>query len=282
MFERATGSTVGGGGKTAPFPYQRALAEMAEWPEALSVPTGAGKTAAVALGWLYRRRFAPEATRRKTPRRLALCLPMRALATQTNAVVRGWLRALDLLDEGVELARGDGVGVHLLMGGEAPDAWHLHPERDAILIGTQDMLLSRALNRGYAQSRFLWPWTYALVMNDCQWVFDEVQLMGVGLATGLQLAAFRRAFGTFGPADALFMSATLDGRWLATVDHAQPDRVLTLTEADLAVPALERRRRAIKRLERGRTVIDKDCEGALAREIVTRHRPGTRTIVVMN
>lgn len=177
LFFRATQRT--------PFPYQRALALAGDLPEALSAPTGAGKTAAVVLAWVYRRRFSPPAVRRATPRRLVLCLPMRTLATQTADAVTTWLRALDLHDEGTDLDRGDGVGVHLLMGGHAPDAWHLHPERDAVLVGTQDMLLSRALNRGYGQSRFLWPWLYALVTNDCLWIFDEVQLMGVGLATGL-------------------------------------------------------------------------------------------------
>ena len=32
--------------------------------------------------------------------------------------------------------------------------WFEKPEHPAILIGTQDMLLSRALMRGYAMSRF--------------------------------------------------------------------------------------------------------------------------------
>jgi len=36
------------------------------------------------------------------------------------------------------------------MGGEEKTEWDLYPEREAILIGTQDMLLSRALNRGSA------------------------------------------------------------------------------------------------------------------------------------
>ena len=38
------------------------------------------------------------------------------------------------------------------MGGDDELAWDLHPERDATLIRAQDMLLSRALNRGYAMS----------------------------------------------------------------------------------------------------------------------------------
>ena len=31
--------------------------------------------------------------------------------------------------------------------------------------------------RGYAMSRFRWPVDFALLHNDSQWVFDEVQLM---------------------------------------------------------------------------------------------------------
>jgi len=38
--------------------------------------------------------------------------------------------------------------VHVAMGGEDTGEWFLYPERAAIIIGTQDMLLSRALNRG--------------------------------------------------------------------------------------------------------------------------------------
>ena len=41
-------------------------------PRVLQVPTGTGKTAAVILGWLYRRRFAGESVRKQTPRRLVL------------------------------------------------------------------------------------------------------------------------------------------------------------------------------------------------------------------
>ncbi|PYR53238.1 MAG: CRISPR-associated helicase Cas3' [Acidobacteria bacterium] len=274
FFARATGRS--------PFPYQRDLALAGRLPEALCAPTGSGKTAAVVLAWLYRRRVASEVQRRATPRRLIVCLPMRALVTQTVTGVSDWLRRVELLDEGTGLDRGEGVSVHVLMGGAADDEWHLHPERDAIIIGTQDMLLSRVLNRGYAASRFLWPWQYALLTNDCLWIFDEVQLMGVGLATALQMEAFGRRFGTFGPAASLFMSATFARDWLTTVDHAAPGEVMTLSEEDLRTPDLERRRRAAKRLERARTAIAKGCEPALAGEILAGHRPGTRTLVVLN
>jgi CRISPR-associated endonuclease/helicase Cas3 len=73
--------------------------------------------------------------------------------------------------------------VHVLMGGVDTEQWYLHPERPAMLIGTQDMLLSRALNRGYAASRFHWPIDFGLLNNDCVWVFDEPQLMASGVST---------------------------------------------------------------------------------------------------
>jgi len=56
------------------------------------------------------------------------------------------------------------------MGGEQTEDWDLQPESDAILVGTQDMLLSRLLNRGYGMSRYRWPMQFGLLGNDCLWV----------------------------------------------------------------------------------------------------------------
>jgi CRISPR-associated endonuclease/helicase Cas3 len=78
------------------------------------------------------------------------------------------------------------------MGGEEKTDWDLYPEHDAIFIGTQDMLLSRVLNRGYGMSRYRWPMHFGLLNNDCLWVMDETQLMGVGVETSLgQFCDFR-------------------------------------------------------------------------------------------
>ena len=46
-----------------PYAYQRRLA-LEPWSEVLIAPTGLGKTAAVVLGWLWRRRIAREGDRR--------------------------------------------------------------------------------------------------------------------------------------------------------------------------------------------------------------------------
>ncbi|GIX35806.1 MAG: hypothetical protein KatS3mg126_1585 [Lysobacteraceae bacterium] len=72
-----------------PFEYQRRLAqEQGNGPDVLLVPTGLGKTAAVVLGWLWKRGWRkagrearPDAA---TPRRLVYCLPMRVLVEQTH------------------------------------------------------------------------------------------------------------------------------------------------------------------------------------------------------
>jgi CRISPR-associated endonuclease/helicase Cas3 len=121
------------------------------------------------------------------------------------------------------------IVVHLLLGGEEKSDWALWPERDAVLIGTQDMLISRALNRGYAAGRARWPLEFGLLNSDCLWVFDEIQIMDTSLATSLQLDAWRQslrlrpsrdafpaenAMHPPKPCHSLWMSATMARHWL--------------------------------------------------------------------
>ena len=146
-------------GEFNPYPYQRTIAEGTTLPTLLRVPTGAGKTEAAALGWLYRHFEHPDQyVRHSTPRRLVYCLPMRTLVEQTVGRILRWLENLDMADL---------VGVVTLMGGEPRRQWYLTPEKPFIIVGTQDMLLSRALNRGYGSSPFMWPVEYGLLNNDC-------------------------------------------------------------------------------------------------------------------
>lgn len=51
FFRQATGI------KEGPFPYQERLATGEEMPTLVDVSTGAGKTAAVVLAWLWKRRY---------------------------------------------------------------------------------------------------------------------------------------------------------------------------------------------------------------------------------
>ena len=274
MFRRATGQSA--------YPYQRRLAETA-WPDLLDVPTGMGKTAAVTMAWLWKRRGRDDSD---TPRRMIWCLPMRVLVEQTYREVGRWLSNLGLAGEG-----GDGkVSVHVLMGG-ADDlkTWAEHPEEEAILIGTQDMLLSRALMRGYGMSRYLWPVHFAFLHNDALWVFDEIQLMGAGLPTSAQLEAFRRGMPLGRASRTLWVSATLNKDWLATVDfcpHMGGLNRIALDDEERRLPEVSKRIHAVKRVRRAHTALNAANDEAylrsLAREIVDAHQPGATSLAIVN
>jgi len=268
-----------------PYPYQRGFAD-GPWPEIVDVPTGLGKTAAVVVAWLYRRlRLDPH-----TPRRLVYCLPMRVLVEQTARSARGWVEASRRLfdDAGLEPPR-----VHLQMGGTRDDEWTERPESPAIVVGTQDLLLSAALLRGYGVPRSRWPVPFAFLHADALWVFDEVQLMGAGRATSAQLEGLRRSFGLPRGSRSLWLSATLDERWLATADfarHLETATRLSLGEEDRAHADVKKRLDAPKSLARARTRLDVESAKrnaasysvALAAEVLKSHRPGTRTLVFVN
>jgi CRISPR-associated endonuclease/helicase Cas3 len=210
LFTKATGFN--------PYRWQRMLALREAPAHVILAPTGAGKTEAVLLDWLWRRRFHPDRkVRESTPRRLVLALPMRVLVEQTAARVK---TALGRLRETSHVA--DEIAVHQLMGGAADDSWVLAPSADAVLVGTIDMLLSRALNRGFGRGRASWPIDFGLLNNDCVWVLDEVQLMDAAVATSCQLQAFRSSFGVAAPVRTAWMSATLEPSWIETIDHDVP------------------------------------------------------------
>lgn len=193
----------------SPHHWQCELAEAATCRDRLiRIPTGLGKTEGVLATWSFHR---VKRSDEQWPRRLVWCLPMRVLVEQTEQVARR-------LTERIPVA--DRPTVHVAMGGEDAGEWFLRPERPAIIIGTQDMLLSRALNRGYASARARWPMEFGLLNQDALWIMDEVQLMDVGLATSAQLQAFREVDRgkSLRPCHTWWMSATLQPEWLRSVD----------------------------------------------------------------
>lgn len=285
FFHAATGNP--------PYDYQRRLAgdNPGRACESLliDIPTGLGKTAAVVLAWIWNRVAHPDATHRDNwPRRLVFCLPMRTLVEQTEENVRRWLTSLGFLWDG----RGDHagkVGLHLLMGGEDAGQWDVYPEESAILIGTQDMLFSRALNRGYGMSRYRWPMHFALLNNDALWVCDETQLMGVAVETSAQLASFRATIGTGQPSHTWWMSATLAADRLATVDHCDVAAKLPrleLTETERIAPEVKRRIAASKTLSPASVTLSsatqKEYAKKLAAFVLEQHQAGSLTLVIVN
>ncbi len=241
-----------------PFPYQLRFHESQAAATVLKVPTGLGKTDTVVIDWLYRR----------PTTRLAYCLPGRTLTKQVADVARQRVKAAEVDVQVVEL-----------MGGSEKLDLALSPADPAILVGTQDILISRALNRGYAQSPFRWPIDFALLNNDAMWIYDEVQLLGDALATSTQLAAFRKEFKTFSDVPSVWMSATFDESWLETVDFKESPRVVKLEQDDLKIQIIEKRLHASKIIHAAQ-----DCEmpKGCARFVAQEHREGTLTLVIAN
>lgn len=261
-----------------PHPWQCQLASALEPKNRLiRIPTGMGKTLGVLVTWLYHRVMVKNYA---WPTRLVWCLPMRTLVEQTRGEAERLVRGLGLTDL---------VDVHVLMGGVEEHRWYGEPERPKILVGTQDMLLSRALNRGYAMYRAAWPRAFGLLGNDCLWVMDEVQLMGVGLTTSAQLQAFFDNDGSDKSIDkprvTWWMSATLQPDWLRTPETES--KLLGLKESLLSVDPRDRAGRPWQATKPSRR-IDADA-GAWPQIILDRHRDhdpdpksGRQTLVVVN
>lgn len=269
----------------SPHAWQLDLASAGECPNRLiRIPTGFGKTLGVLGTWLWNRVHCRDES---WPRRLVWCLPMRVLVEQTEAEARAALKRLDLFWDGTGSHEAT-VGVHTLMGGSDPGDWALHPEHCAILIGTQDMLLSRAMNRGYGAPRARWPMEFGLLNQDCLWVMDEVQLMDVGLATSAQLQAFRQDDDhrqrSIRPCRTWWMSATLQEQWLLQSPEGGTlfDRI-----APTRIPPAQRSGRLWDDVTKPMRVQAVGDEKAFARLIATEHLAHGRgaagpTLVVVN
>jgi CRISPR-associated endonuclease/helicase Cas3 len=261
-----------------PYGYQKRLADGFHTtgchPQVIDVPTGLGKTAAAITAWLWNRIQHPDASHRDSwPRRLVYCLPMRTLVEQTLQETTKWI-------ENGFPDTAQRPKVHLLMGAEDDGDWDIHPERNAIIIGTQDMLLSRALNRGYGMSRFRWPMHFGLLNNDCLWIFDEVQLMGNGLATGIQLDGFRsKLWPTAKPCVTWWMSATTSKDAFTTTDrtdlNAPAPPSFTLTKEERQSDEIAPRLNAEKKIE----VLPKVPKAA---DVLQWHQKGRLTLLVAN
>lgn len=253
-----------------PHGYQTRLA-LNGLPAVVQAPTGVGKTGIV-LAWLWRRLHGPDPG--ETPRRLVYALPQRSLVEQVAGEVTGWLQRLGLADE---------VALHVVMGGAGASQgqWRQDMQSPAIVVGTVDSLVSKALNRGYGIGRAIFPIDFALVANGAHWVIDEIQLCPESTATLRQLAAFARSLGTAEPFGLTCMSATASESLLCTVDNS------VLARGDvLGIEPGERTGELAVRLGASRTVrrLAGQLGGyrAIAQFAAERHRPGTLTLVVLN
>ena len=260
MFREATGYQ--------PYGFQARIARDG-LPNVVQAPTGSGKTGVI-LAWLWRRLYGPDPA--DTPRRLIFALPQRSLTGQVSGQARRWLAKLGLTDE---------VTLHVAMGArwETEGDWRDDLHKPAIVIGTSDVLVSKALVRAVDVSRAIAPIDFALVTNGAHWIIDEPQLSPQATTTMRQLAGFAARIGTAEPFGLTCLSATPPGELLSTPDNPA-------TEKPIQIPDLERSEALAIRLAGLRAVrrlpADPGDYQAIAAAVLERHRPGALTLVVMN
>jgi CRISPR-associated endonuclease/helicase Cas3 len=149
-----------------PFPSQVRLAgEVAAgcWPDVLTLPTSAGKTAVVDV-WLW----ALAERLQGTPRRLYYLIDRRLLVDAAAEYASACVAA-----------SGQDVGVMRLRGGlgVGDEEWLLDPTRPFFISSTVDQLGSRLLGRAYGVGRFSAPLHAGLAGNDALIVVDEAHLV---------------------------------------------------------------------------------------------------------
>jgi CRISPR-associated endonuclease/helicase Cas3 len=252
-----------------PHGYQSRIARDG-LPAVLEAPTGTGKTGII-LAWLWRLLSADHG--KSTPRRLIFALPQRSLVDQVFREAERWLASLDLTT--------DTIALHMVMGGRGDSQWQWRQDMDkpAIVVGTVDSLVSKALNRGYGIGRAIYPVDFALVTNGAHWVIDEIQLCRESTTTLRQLAAFAERYETAEPFGLTCMSATVPPGLLETVDNP-------VRQAPMTILPEERTDELAVRLDAKRTVRKLDAMPseytAIAKAALDLHRHGELTLVVLN
>jgi CRISPR-associated endonuclease/helicase Cas3 len=260
LFSEATG--------LQPYGHQ-ARAARDGLPDIVQAPAGAGKTGVI-LAWLWRRLYGPDPA--GTPRRLIYALPHRSLTEQVSGDVRGWLANLRLTDE---------VTLHVATGArwETEGDWRDDPHKPAIVIGTTDVLVPKALVRAVDVGRAIAPIDFALVTNGAHWLIDEPQLSPQATTTLRQLARFAAKIGTAEPFGLTCLSTTPPGELLGTPGYPSTEKPIQILgiERTGALTIRLAALRAVRRLP-----ADPGDYQAIAASVLERHRPGALTLVVLN
>ena len=219
-------------------------------PDLVRAPAGDGKSGVV-LAWLWRRLHGPDQA--GTPRRLLYVLPPRSLAEPLAGRLRTWLANLELTEE---------VALHLVRGAASDNSgdWREDMHQPAILLGEADLLVSKALNRGYGTGYPVLPIDFALTGNGARWLVDEPARSPRAAATLRQLAGLAAGLGTAEPFAVTFLTGLTTG----------PD----------GSPAIAARLAATRTIRRA--PVSPGDYPALAAFTRAAHRPGTLTLVVLD
>jgi CRISPR-associated endonuclease/helicase Cas3 len=183
-----------------PFAWQRQLAKRVvdegRWPEALALPTAAGKTACVDIAVFAMAagiRLDGDVVRCLAPRRIFFVVDRRIIVDEAHERARQIAMRLDKATEGIlrEVAdvlrmAADGVSqgwqqerpqpllTFQLRGGMyRSEAWARSPLQPIVVASTVDQVGSRLLFRAYGRGPGMWPILAGLIANDSVIFLDE-------------------------------------------------------------------------------------------------------------
>lgn len=175
-----------------------------ELPSAVSIPTGLGKTAVMAIWLIALAEQMKSGAKPNLPRRLVYVVDRRAVVDQATRFAED-LRANLGKSEASELAAALGLGerealpISTLRGQFVDNReWLTDPAKPAIIVGTVDMIGSRLLFEGYGVSRKMRPYHAGLLGADTLVLLDEAHLVPPFEA---QLAEMTENAGRYGPQD---------------------------------------------------------------------------------
>jgi len=282
-----------------PFAWQTSLAERllrdsnAAWPEAITLPTAAGKTACIDIAVFTLAAQAArlgDGRRITAPRRVFFVVDRRvivdeafqrarALAIKLREAQTGILRAV--ADHLRQLSGSEEpLGVFELRGGMArSESWARWPLQPLVVASTVDQLGSRLLFRGYGARPGMWPILAGLAANDSLILLDEAHCAKPFMET---LHAIRKYRGfakapLAAPFQVSILSATPphglndvfrdESNQPRNPDHPLGRRQLARKPARLVPPVPAKKR-------------PNELAGSLAREAEEMARAGSRAIVV--
>lgn len=272
---------LGLSGGENPFPWQEELLDRlvsGEIPRALDIPTGLGKTAAMAI-WLVARSCGGT-----LPRRLVYVVDRRAVVDQATEVAIGLRDLVDGkpdLKERLGLERERSLPISTLRGKYVDNReWLEDPTSPAIIVGTVDMIGSRLFFEGYGVSRKMRPYHAGLLGADVLVVLDEAHLVPPFEKLLARIAADSAEFG---PREEALRGMVPCFKLLslsATGRTAGKDS-FGLTDKDLAHPVVRKRLDAPKGLRLVPLDHEMDLRDALAREAWKLSASGARTVRII-
>ncbi|WP_133511344.1 type I-G CRISPR-associated helicase/endonuclease Cas3g [Candidatus Thiosymbion oneisti] len=202
--------------KKTPFPWQQALARRllgedldnpkCDWPEAITLPTAAGKTACIDIAVFA---LAAQASRQEqgkpltAPRRIFFVVDRRIIVDEAFERTRCLAERLAEAKDGIlgevadclrHLAGNDEpLACFQLRGGiYRNNAWARSPIQPTVVCSTVDQIGSRLLFRGYGRSFKAWHLEAGLAGNDALILLDEAHCAQPFLDTLKAIDKYRR------------------------------------------------------------------------------------------